>query len=413
MSSIEKQVGFAVDRLLPPRQAIVAYFARVPVAPPPAEDVSLEDALGRVLAESIAADDDYPSANRSVMDGFALRADATPGAFEVVEDVRMGVAPRCAIDARSACRIPTGGVLPEGADAVVPIEDARLEGKTMVVASAVSAGENVAQRAADMRRGEVVLAAGRRIRAQEIGVLATVGATHVCVYRRPVIAVFSSGDELVEPGARPSLGEIRDSNRYAIAASLRAMGAFPRHYATLRDEAADFEPALTEAIEECDAIVVSGGSSVGERDRLPHAVAEVADPGIVVHGLRVKPGKPTLLGAHGAKPIIGLPGNPTSALMMLEAVASPIVAALVGAPLVAPAVQARLAEGLRSRAGWTWYVPVQLGDDGPVPLANPLALRSFSVSLLARADGYVVMNEREDEWRPDRLVTVTRFFGGV
>ena len=243
--------------------------------------------------------------------------------------------------------------------------------------------------------------------------LATLGATRVPVYRRPLIGVFSSGDELVEPAADPGPGEIRDSNRYAVAASLCAMGAQSRHYPTLRDEAADFEAALAGALEECDGIVISGGSSVGERDRLPDAVATIADPGVVVHGLRVKPGKPTLLGAHGAKPILGLPGNPTSALMMLQAVASPIVAALTGAPLFTATRQARLAEPLRSRAGWTWYVPVRLREDGAIPLAYPLALRSFSVSLLARADGYVVMDERDDEWAAGTLVGVARFFGGA
>ena len=402
-----------MDRLLPPRQAVVAYFSRVAVAPPHSEYVSLDEASGRILAEAVAADDDYPAANRSVMDGFALRAQATPGRFEIVEDVRMGAAPRRGIEARSACRIPTGGVLPEGADAVVPIEDVRVEGEQIAVASALTAGENVAKRAADMHRGEIVLPAGRRIRAQEVGVLATVGVTRISVYRRPLVGVLSTGDELVEPSARPALGEIRDSNRYAVAASLRAMGASPRHYPTLRDEAADFEPALATALAECDALVLTGGTSVGERDRLPGAVATVADPGIVVHGLRVKPGKPTLLGAHGGKPIIGLPGNPTSALMMLEAVASPIVAALVGAPLTTPAVRARLAESLRSRPGWTWYVPVRLRDNGAMPSAHPLTLQSFSVSLLARADGYVVMEEREEEWPSDTIVTVSRFFGGA
>ncbi len=163
---------------------------------------------------------------------------------------------------------------------------------------------------------------------------------------------------------------------------------------------------------ECDAVAVTGGSSVGERDRLPHAVAAIANPGIVVHGLRVKPGKPTLFGADAAKPIIGLPGNPMSALLMLEAVAAPIIAALVGAPLVAPAVQARLAAPARSRADWTWYMPVTLRHDGGVLFADPLPVRSFSVSLAARADGFVVMGERDEEWPAGTLVSVVSFLGG-
>ncbi len=405
--------GFAADRLLPPHQAIVAYFARVTIPTPAMEYVPLEESFGRVLATPVAADDDYPNAPRSLMDGFALRAESTPGRFVVTGDVRMGAGSQSTIEGRSALRIPTGGILPEGADAVVPIEGVLLEGDTIAVTGPVTPGENVSATAADMRRGETVLGAGRRIRAPEAGVLATLGVTSVPVYRRPLVGVFSSGDELVDAGVRPAFGEIRDSNRFAVAASLRAMGAMPRHYPTLRDESSDFESALEHALDECDAVVVSGGSSVGERDRLPRAVAAIGDPGIVVHGLRLRPGKPTLLGAHGAKPILGLPGNPTSALMMLEAVAAPIVAALIGAPLTPSTLQARLAHPMRSRAGWTWYVPVSVQGDGGLPSATALELRSFSVSLTARADGYVVMGEREDEWPAQRLVTVTRFFGGA
>ena len=181
----------------------------------------------------------------------------------------MGAAPARTVEGSAAWRIPTGGVLPAGADAVVPIEDARLAGTLFTVTAPLIAGENVVERGADMRRGEIVIGARRRIRAAEIGVLATLGVTTVAVYRRPTIAVFSSGDELVDPACRPKPGEVRDSNRHAVAASLRAMGALPRHYPTLRDEAAEFESALASALDECDAVVVTGGSSVGERDRLP------------------------------------------------------------------------------------------------------------------------------------------------
>jgi molybdopterin molybdotransferase len=404
-------VGFTEAQLLPPRQAVVAFFSRVAVAPPPVERVPLDAALGRALAEPAVADGDYPAAPRSLMDGFAVCARATPGEFAIVGDVRMGHDPQTGITAETASRIPTGGVLPEGADAVVPIEDARVMNNAVVVDAPIAPGTNVAQRGADMRRGEVIIPPHRRIRGGDVGVLATLGLTEVPVYRRPSVAVFSSGDELVDLSASPSPSQVRDSNRHAVAASLRAMGAMPRHYATLRDEAEEFESSLAMGLAECDAVVVTGGSSVGERDRLPNAVAAVADPGILVHGLRVKPGKPTLFGADGKKPILGLPGNPTSALMILEAVAAPIVAALVGAPVAASSVRARLAEPARSRMNWTWYVPVRLQDDGGVPLAHPLALRSFSVSLTARADGYIVLDEREEECPAGTVVTVYRFLG--
>jgi molybdenum cofactor synthesis domain-containing protein len=405
-------VGFEPEKMLAPRQAIVAYFARASLAAPATEIVPLEAAFGRILAQTVVADDDYPNAPRSAMDGFAVQSKSTPGGFDIVADVAMGVAPSLSIGPESVARIPTGGVLPAGADAVVPVEDARVESGRLRVDGAFEPGSNVAQRGADMRRGELLLRPGRRIGSPVVALLATLGITDVRVYRRPNIAVLSSGDELVEPGRRLRPGEIRDSNRYAVAASLEAMGARPRHYPTLRDEAEQFESGLARALAECDGVVVTGGSSVGERDRLPAAVSRIADPGVVVHGVRVKPGKPTLLGAHRGKPIIGLPGNPASALFVLEAVAAPIVAALVGAPIEAPTLQARLDARAPSRAGWTWYVPVSLRHEGGLPLAHPLAVRSFSVSLAARAGGYIVVDEGEDEVREGTVVTVHRFLGG-
>jgi molybdenum cofactor synthesis domain-containing protein len=378
---------------------------------PAIEFVGLDDASGRVLARAVVAGDDHPAAARSLMDGFALCARETPGEFEIAGEVAMGSPPPARLEPRKAVRIPTGGLLPPGADAVVPVEDVAAGESSIRVGDAIAPGDNVSERGADMRRGETILSAPRRIRAAEIGVLATLGVVRVPVYRRPIVAVLSSGDELVAPAAQLHPGQIRDSNRYAVAASLRAMGCEPHHGGTLRDDATEFESALRAAISECDAVVVTGGSSIGERDRLPRAVAAVASPGILVHGLRVKPGKPTLLAADGAKPIVGLPGNPTSALMMLEAVAAPIFGALTGVPIVASQVAARLAEPALSRAGWTWYIPVVLRDEGGPTLAYPLALRSFSVSLTSRADGYIVMEERDETWAAGTRVTVHRFFG--
>jgi molybdopterin molybdotransferase len=405
--------GFEAERLLAPGQAMVAFFSRVELTPPSTEDVSLDDAFGRFLARQIDADDEYPNAARSAMDGFAVRAADAPGTFAIVGGVSMGEMPSIAIAPAQAMHIPTGGAIPVGADAVVPIEDVRVDATTLHVDGQLACGENVIPRGADMHRGEPMLAPGRRIGPAQAGLLATLGITTVAVYRRPVVAVLSSGDELVEPSATPKAGQVRDSNRYAIAASLRAMGAQPRHYPKLADEVGEFERGLALALDECDGVAISGGSSVGDRDRLPPAVAALGGPGIVVHGLRIKPGKPTLLGAHGSKPILGLPGNPMSALLVLEAVVAPVVAALAGArAAVTTTTTARLAQPVHSRAGWTWYVPVALRDDGATLLAHPLPLRSFSVSIAARADGYLTMGEREEEWVAGTLVTVNGFLGG-
>ncbi|HEY5426133.1 MAG TPA: molybdopterin molybdotransferase MoeA, partial [Candidatus Tumulicola sp.] len=237
--------GFVTENLLAPQQALIAYFSRVRPVPPSIERVSIDEAFGRVLATRVDADDDYPNAARSAMDGFALTASATPGDFVIAGDVRMGSGGTDApVASAHAMRIPTGGVLPPGTDAVVPIEDVRVEGSTLHVPARVDARANAIPRGADMQRGETILRAGRRIGAPQAGVLATLGIVEVPVYRRPIVAVLSSGDELVAASARPQAGEIRDSNRYAIAASLRAMGAQPRHYPNVGDELHELAGAL-------------------------------------------------------------------------------------------------------------------------------------------------------------------------
>lgn len=403
---------FVAERLLSPHQAIARFMAQQRVGPLETETVGLLDACGRVLAREIRADADYPNAPRSAMDGIAVAARATPGRFALRGDVRMGSAASLELDAGSAMRIPTGGVLPRGADAVVPVEDIRVDDDVATVARAVEESANVIAAAADMRTGETLLQPGRRLRPGDVALLAALGVTHVPVYRRPVVGVFSSGDELIEPFRAAEPGQIRDSNRYGVSAALRVLGAEPKQYEILADESESVARALRDALSECDAVAVSGGSSVGARDRLPDVVERLGEPGIVVHGLRVKPGKPTLLGAHRGKPIVGLPGNPTSALMMFQAVVAPIVSSLVGAPFDVPAQWGRLAAPVRSRSGWTWYVPVRLEDDGARPLAHPLPLRSFAVSLIARADGFIVMEENDVHWRAGKTVRVCRFLGG-
>ncbi len=384
ISSMTK--GFDANRLLPPNEALERYFACVTLPAPQTERVSLDAARTRVLASEIVADGAYPSAARSSMDGFAVRAGSQSRTFRIVGDVAIATVPTRGIGDGEAMRIPTGGVLPEGADAVVPVEDATLNGEKIVVSSHVAAGNAVVQRGSDMRAGESILSAGRRIGSPELAVLATLGVVDVPVYRRPLVAVISSGDELVAPSEPLPVGRVRDSNRYAVAASLEALGARVRHLPIVRDVAEALEHALREALDECDAAVISGGSSVGAHDFTPIAVASLGSPGVVVHGLRVRPGKPTMLAAIGTKPVVGLPGNPLSSLMMLEGVAVGIFERLTGAPAAREETAAMLSEPIDVPVAWTWFAPVTLSGSS----ATPVPMRSSSTSAAARASGYVV-----------------------
>ncbi len=278
-------------------------------------------------------------------------------------------------------RIPTGGALPDGADAVVPVEDAIEEDGAVTPVAEIAAGDCFTPAGSDLRAGALVLAAGRRIGGPELGVLATVGVTAVPVYRKPRFGVASTGDELVDPAQEPAVGQVRDSNRYAIAGALRAMGAEAVHFPRVPDDAESLRAALATMLAACDAIVFTGGSSVGARDLVPRVVAAYGEPGVIVHGIRLKPGKPTMLAAIGATPVLGLPGNPTSSLMVLEAVARPIVAACTGERGARPATYEAIAEEpFEGREGWTWFVPAQVRSSGGRLLARPLKIHSAWVS---------------------------------
>ena len=391
-----------------PDDAVATFLERVGAMPFGVETVSLDVALGRILARPIAADSDYPDADRSAMDGFAIDSTQTPGRFTIAGEIAMGRVWDERLAPGAALEIPTGGVLPEGADAVVPIENVVRDG-TAIDVGVVTKGENVSPRAGDMRAGEAVLRVGMRLGSPHIGVLATLGVARVDVYRKPRFAIVSSGDELIDVGARPRPGQIRDSNRYAIAAALSAMGADAVQLPTVGDEPGALESALRDALVACDGVVVSGGSSVGERDRTPAAIEALGEPGVVVHGLRVKPGKPTVMAAIGGKPVFGLPGNPTSALVILQAVLPRVLGAYLGATPQMAEQKVILAGPVHSRIGWTWYVPVTLQHEAGDWTAHPLPLRSSSVSLAARADGFIVVPEAAENLSAGMNVMVTRF----
>jgi molybdopterin molybdotransferase len=407
---LEKASGFVEARLLSPADAIAAYFSRARLAPPIQERVPIEAAFGRILASDAVARENHPSHPRSTMDGYAFVASDAPSRLRVIGETRMGVRPERPLGPGEALRIPTGGVLPAGADAVVPQEDVAHEGDDILVREPLRPGDNVTQPAEDVRVGETVLETGRRIGGPELGVLATLGYAEVPVFARPRIAVLSTGDELIDVAATPQPGQVRDSNRFALGGALLAMGATVVHLPRVADTRAALRAAFADALDAGEAIVTTGGSSVGALDLVPEIVAELGAPGPIVHGLRVKPGKPTMLAAVGGKAILGLPGNPTSALTILEAVARPIVAALTGERYAPLATAAVAAEAFTGRADWTWFVPAALHVRGDTLFAAPLRLRSAQTSLLARANGYATIAKARVE--PGETVAIRFFSSG-
>ena len=408
MRALRPGATFDPDQLLAPDDAVATYLAAVEPQPLGTQTVALADAFGRILAADAVADAAYPADDRSTMDGFAVRSADGTNPRRIAGAVLMGRPPPGPLGPNEAMRIPTGGVLPQGADAVIPVEDVD-EGPDAIVPRETPVARGcITPRGEDMAPGDRVLSCGRRIGAAELSVLATLGMTAVPVYRRPRIAIVATGDELVDPGRRPGPGQVRDSNRWAIAGGLLALGCEVVHLSRAVDEVDAIRAQIAAGLELADGVVLTGGSSVGARDHVPAAIGELGAPGVVVHGLKVKPGKPTVLAAIGRRPVIGLPGNPTSALTILDAIATRILRALTGETASRRAtVDARAGVAFAGRPGWTWYVPALL-EQGEV---RPLALHSSHTSLLARADGYVVVGPDRVRIAPGEPVTLVRYGG--
>ena len=362
-----------------------------------AEEIATCDALDRVLAEDAVSPGDLPTFRRSTMDGFAVRAADTFGAteglpayLELVDEVSMGRAPIHALGAGECARIATGGMLPEGADAVVMVEQTQEVGPTTVEAlRAVAPGENVVQIGEDVRSGDPVLVRGHRLRAQDLGGLVALGMTSVRVARRLRVGIISGGDELVAPEQTPGPAQIRDINSYTLSALIRRDGHMPCLTGVFPDEYAALERAARTTLANNDVVILSAGSSVSARDMTAEVIASLGEPGVLVHGVSLKPGKPTILAVCAEKPVFGLPGNPVSCMVTYDLFVAPTLAHMCGAA-VAPRtrVTARLTRNVASATGREDYVQVRLSRRGDGGLdAAPIFGKSNLIFTLIRADG--------------------------
>jgi molybdopterin molybdotransferase len=362
------------------------------------ERLPLHLALRRVPGQPVAAPHSLPGFPRSTVDGYAVRAADTygvseglPGYLTVTGAVRMGAAPEDAVTEGGAVAMPTGGVIPPGADAVVMIEyTAEVMPGTIEVVRPVAPGEGVVRADEDARPGDEIIGAGRPLRPQDLGMLAAAGVTSVPVHKKPVVTIFSTGDEVV-PADTPELkpGQVRDATAAALAALVTDAGGEPVFGGIMPDDPGALETALRDALPASDVLVISAGSSVGARDETANAVARLGEPGIWCHGLAIKPGKPTLLAECAGVPVIGLPGNPRSALVVFRLIGAPVVRLVGGcpAPPPEPSTRARLSRDLASVTGRLDVVQVKVSDGVAVPVFGLSAL----LSVLTAADGYIVI----------------------
>jgi molybdopterin molybdotransferase len=360
------------------------------------ERVRVVDAVGRVLARDVRAPMDVPHFTRSYMDGFAVRAADTraDGArLRITATIEMGKPARRRLRPGEAQRIPTGGMLPAGADAVVMVEHTReLADATVEVRHASRQGEHVMNRGDDVRRGARLYAAGHRVRPLDVGALSGAGVTHIDVHRRPRVAVIATGDEIVPPEVRPGPGQVRNVNHHALRAMIADEGGETIDLGVLPDRLPAITRALTRGLRDADLVLMSGGSSVGTKDLTPAVIGAIPGARILVHGIRVKPGKPTLIAQARTTPIVGLPGHPVSALVIFVLFAVPVMRLLSGEPLAEAlrprrTVRARLAADVASQEGRDDFVRVRLEDAGDDLVAHPLGGGSAEVFSLVQADG--------------------------
>jgi molybdopterin molybdotransferase len=366
----------------------------------PTEPVPLADALHRVPSAPVTAPHALPGFARSTVDGYAVRAADTygvseglPGYLQVAGAVRMGAEPEVTVAPGTVASMPTGGVLPPGADAVVMIEYTQeaMPG-TIEVVRPVAPGDGVVRADEDAAPGAELVPPGRPLRAQDLGMLAAAGVTNVTVHARPRVTVLSTGDEVVPPDTaalRP--GQVRDASASALAAMVAEAGGEPAHGGIVPDDPGKLESALRAALTTSDLIVISAGSSVGARDETAGVVRRLGQPGIWCHGLAIRPGKPTLLAECDGVPVIGLPGNPRSALVVFRLLGIPLVRLVGGCtmPPAEPVVRARLARDLASATGRLDVVQVRVHDGTATPIFGLSAL----LSVLTAADGYVIVPE--------------------
>jgi molybdopterin molybdotransferase len=364
------------------------------------EKILLKESLERILAEDIDADVDLPDFMRSTMDGYAVCASSTFGASEanpayltIKDSVLMGKSPAFSIGVGEAAKISTGGMLPGGADSVVMIEHTEAVDKTTIeVYKSVAPGQNILEKGEDMRKGQTLVPAGKCLRAQEIGLLAAFGVKKITVYKKPVIGIISTGDEVVPIEDTPAPGQIRDINMYTLSGLVEKAGAVPIPYGIVRDDFDDLFEKCTAALAQSDMVLISGGSSVGTRDFTIEVLSALPASEILVHGISISPGKPTILAKSGNQAVWGLPGQVTSTMVVFEIVVRPFIKHIGGR---SPGQKkhfnpvAQLNRNISSTQGRTDYIRVKLIEKDGILWAEPILGKSGLINTMVKADGLI------------------------
>ncbi len=384
----------------------------------PTEKIFIGDSLNRVLGEGITSGEDMPNFSRSSVDGYAVQAkdtfgasDSLPAFLELAGEVEMGKASQNIVGPGTAVRIPTGGMIPEGADAVVMIEYCHsVDEKTIEVSRSVAPLENIISRGDDFRKGSVLFNKGTVLRPQDIGLLAGLGVKNVLVYQRPKVGIISTGDEIVPIDQKPGPGQIRDINSHTLSAFCSQSGAIPVNMGLCKDDFDEMRKVVGDALRTCDTVWISGGSSVGTRDMTLKVFESFSDARILVHGIAISPGKPTIIARAGNKSLFGLPGHVASAMIVAEIFLDPFLAWLSGEEKGAGDhrfyLNARLERNIESASGRDDYIRVKLKKRDDQMFAEPIFGKSGLISTLVEAQGLVKIDRNTEGLYKDQIVRV-------
>lgn len=381
------------------------------------EGIPLEEAYGRVLAVSLVAPSDFPPFARSTMDGYALKAEETFGAslsspipFKVVGEVEMGKAPTFFLQDGEAAYVPTGGMLPQGANGVVMVEHVRaVSDREIEVLRPIAPWENVMRHGEDFKKGELLLKKGRRLKPQDLGICATVGLKYLKVFKKPRVGIISTGDEIVPVEEEPAPGQIRNSNAYMLIGFVKQEGGNPLLLGHAKDQKEELVELLGKGVELCDMVLVSGGSSVGTRDLVAKALEEIGAE-VLVHGVAISPGKPTLFAKVNKVPIWGLPGHPASCAVVTMVLVLPSLRRIGGEdPYLPPFrsfIKARLKRNVPSASGREDYIRVVLETRGDEIWAEPIFSKSGALSPLVRGQGLLQIELEKEGLTEGEEVTI-------
>jgi molybdopterin molybdotransferase len=410
------------DEVVTAEEALNIFFRHFEPFPLGIEEVPIEESFQRILAEDMISGVDLPEFPRSTVDGYAVKAEDTFGATEALPvylnlkgEILMGEAPEVKLEKGEVVKISTGGMLPPGSDSVVMFEHSNQTDERMIeVVKAIAHGENVIQIGEDVKSGERILPKGQRIRPQDMGALAGIGIAMIRVYLKPKVAIISTGDEVVEVDKTPRAGQIRDTNSYNLSGLVRLNGGIPLRKGVFPDEYERIYSVVKDSLDEADLVIISGGSSVGTRDMTEKVINDLGRPGVLVHGVSLKPGKPMIIGIVNKKPVFGLPGHPAAVSVCFDLFVAPIMRTISGEvnPLDIAShrlVRAIITRNIASAPGREDHIRVAIEEKDGKLFARPILGKSGLITTLVKASGIVVIPPTKLGLEAGEEVTVRLF----